>query len=328
MSKKLKKVLLEIRSWIIIIVIALLLKVTIVEAYIVPTGSMENTIMTGDFLIGSRLTYGTRTPDWIGIPYTDIGFYVPYIRFPEFKKPTQGDIIIFRYPRDPFHKYVKRCVAGPGDTLEIKDRKLFVNGEEYPLSENGKFVYSEYPKDKNQPGIYLNKYGNKDHFSSISVPKTGQVYAINESTDWRFLLPIILMDGHTVTLENANARYEFTTTDPNDIYRRKGDVDVFDPYFPKGTLLNPWSPSIRETDFIHLHIDGVPVTDLKSYTVKQDYYWAMGDNRDDSLDSRFWGFVPHNNILGEALFVYFSLDLDHSSGFWIPRFNRVGTVLN
>lgn len=328
MSEKIKKVMLEIRSWVTIIIIALLLKVTIVEAYIVPTGSMENTIMTGDFLIGSRLTYGTRTPDWIGIPYTDIGFYVPYLRFPEFKRPSQGDIIIFRYPRDPFHKYVKRCIAGPGDTIEIQDRQLFVNGDEYPLSENGKFVYSEFPKGKKQPGIYLDRYGNKDNFSSITVPKKGDVFPIDENTDWRFLLPIIIMDGHTATLENAAVRYEFSTTDPNDLYRRKGSADVFDDYFPKGNMINPWSQSIRDTDFIHLHIDGVSIRDMKTYTVKQDFYWAMGDNRDDSLDSRFWGFVPHENILGEALFVYFSLDLDHPSGFWVPRFNRVGTVLD
>jgi len=328
LPNKIRKILLEIRSWITIIIIALLLKVTIVEAYIVPTGSMENTIMTGDFLIGTRLAYGTRTPDWIGIPYTDIGIYIPYFRFPEFKRPTQGDVIIFRYPRDPHHKYVKRCVAGPGDTIEIKDRKLYVNDEEYPLPDNGKFVYSEYPKGKEQPGIYLGKYGNKDHFKSIHVPKKGDIFTIDKNTDWRFLLPLIIMDGHEATLESHSVRYKFTTTDPMDLYRRKGDREVFDPYFPKGKLLNPWSPSIRDNDFSHIQIDGIPIRDINTYTIKQDYYWAMGDNRDDSLDSRFWGFVPHNNILGEALFVYFSLDLDRPSGFWIPRLSRVGTVLN
>ena len=98
---------------------ALLLKVTLIEAYIVPTGSMEKTIMIGDFLIGNRFVYGMRTPDWIGIPYTDIGFDIPYFRFPKFREPKQGDIIIFKYPRDPHLKNVKRCIAEPGDTLHI-----------------------------------------------------------------------------------------------------------------------------------------------------------------------------------------------------------------
>ena len=70
-------------------------------------------------------------------------------------------------------------------------------------------------------------------------------------------------------------------------------------------------------------MDGVPITDIKSYEVKKDYYWAMGDNRDDSLDSRYWGFIPRDYILGEALFSWFSINL--KTGF--PRFNRIGNVI-
>ena len=70
-----KSIISEAKAILWIILSVLLIKVTILEAYIVPTGSMENTIMTGDFLIGSRYVYGMRTPDWLGIPYTDIGFY-------------------------------------------------------------------------------------------------------------------------------------------------------------------------------------------------------------------------------------------------------------
>ena len=100
MNERTEKVIKEARSWITIIIIALLLKVTIIEAYIVPTGSMENTIMTGDFLIGNRFVYGMRTPDWIGIPYTDKGFKIPYYRFPKFKEPSKGEVIIFKYPQN------------------------------------------------------------------------------------------------------------------------------------------------------------------------------------------------------------------------------------
>ena len=105
---KQSKIYKEFRSLSILVIIAFFLKATLVEAYIVPTGSMENTIMTGDFLIGSRFVYGMRTPDWVGIPYTDIGFDVPYIVFPKFREAEQGDIIIFKYPRDTHQKYVKR----------------------------------------------------------------------------------------------------------------------------------------------------------------------------------------------------------------------------
>jgi signal peptidase I len=323
MSPKIHKFLKEVRSLATIILIALLLKVTIVEAYIVPTGSMENTIMTGDFLIGNRFVFGMRTPDWIGIPYTDIGFNVPYLRFPEFRKPQPGDVLIFKYPRDPYHKYVKRCIAGPGDTIKIVARHVYVNGQEYPLPKQGKYIAPILPPNFKQQDIFLGTQGNKDYFNPLRIPQKGDVIALNDSTNWQYVLPLILMDGHTATLEKGKIKYRFTMTDPNDLYRRKKSQEVYQDYFPNGDLLTPWSQAIRQADFRFLRIDGIPVSDWKTYTVEQDYYWAMGDNRDDSLDSRYWGFVPEANILGEALFVYFSLDLDT----WVPRLHRIGTVI-
>jgi len=131
MQIKKNRILAEIRAIIIIVIIVLTIKVTLVEAYIVPTGSMENTIMTGDFLIGSRFVYGMRTPDWLGIPYTDIGFSIPYFKFPKFKIPKKNDILIFKYPRDKYVKYVKRCLGGPGDTLLIDAKKVYVTRRKY-----------------------------------------------------------------------------------------------------------------------------------------------------------------------------------------------------
>jgi signal peptidase I len=76
-------------------------------------------------------------------------------------------------------------------------------------------------------------------------------------------------------------------------------------------------------NFEYLYIDGIPISKWKGYELKQNYYWAMGDNRDDSLDSRYWGLIPEDFILGEALFAYFSLDLRT----WLPRFDRIGTII-
>lgn len=323
MKEKTEKVIKEVKSWGTIIIIALLLKVTIIEAYIVPTGSMENTIMTGDFLIGNRFVYGMRTPDWIGIPYTDKGFSIPYIRFPKFKEPAPGEVIIFKYPHDIHHKYVKRCIAGPGETIEIINREVYVNSELVPLSENGKFSGPLLTADYQQQDLFLPNNGNKDFFSKIQIPQAGDTVLIDQNTDWRYWLPVILYDGHEATLKNNAVEYQFTTIDPNDLYRRKGKPFVYDDYYPQGNLLNPWMGSINEADFSFLHIDGISISDMEYYIVEQDYYWAMGDNRDDSLDSRFWGFVPEDYILGEALFIYFSLDLKS----WIPRLNRVFTYI-
>ncbi len=320
-----RKLISETKAIVFIVLTVLLVKVTVLEAYIVPTGSMENTIMTGDFLIGSRFVFGMRTPDWIGIPYTDIGFFIPYIKFPEFKIPKTGDVLIFKYPRDKYVKYVKRCVAGPGDTLIVQEKKLYVNGVEIPMWDNGKYLTAPMQKNFKQADIFLSSETNinKDNIGPIYVPKSGDVFQIHGETNWRFLLPIILMEGHTATLKNNEVEYNFTLQDPNELFRRKGKEDVYENYFPKGPLLTPWSKAIKDKDFQFLVIDGIPSSEWTEYKISQNYYWAMGDNRDNSLDSRYWGYIPENNILGEALFTYFSLDLES----WTPRWDRIGTVL-
>ena len=320
-----EKIISELKAIVYIILTVLLVKVTVLEAYIVPTGSMENTIMTGDFLIGSRFVYGMRTPDWIGIPYTDIGFFIPYIKFPEFKIPEKGDILIFKYPRDKYVKYVKRCVAGPGDTVKVVDKQLFVNSQVVPMWENAKYLTAPMQKIYKQPDIFLSSDNNinRDNLGPIYVPKKGDKYSINSETNWRLLLTLMIMEGNQATLKNGEVEYTFTLQDPSEIYRRKGKQSVYDDYFPNGNLITPWSKAIKEEHFNFLLVNGKPVNEITEYVLTQNYYWAMGDNRDDSLDSRYWGFIPENNILGEALFTYFSIDLDS----WKPRWERIITIL-
>ena len=319
MNSKLSKILEEIRSLFILIVIVLTLKVTIFELYIVPTGSMENTIMTGDFLAGNRFVYGMRTPEWIGIPYTDYGFYIPSLKFPSFREPKRGDVIIFNFPRDIKQKYVKRCVAEPGDILQIIDKTLFINGQPQALPENGKFIMSTLSESFLQQDIFLGNLGNKDHFKTFRMPKKGDQIKISPENA-KLLLHLMLLDGHNLRLVNGNNNYTFTMTSPDELYRRKGSLEVFKPYFPEGDLLVPWSDNIPKGNLL---VDGKSISGMDFYTVERDYYWAMGDNRDDSLDSRYWGFVPRSHIIGEALFSYFSLDLKT----WIPRFDRIGTII-
>ena len=319
MNSKLSKILEEIRSLFILIVIVLTLKVTIFELYIVPTGSMENTIMTGDFLAGNRFVYGMRTPEWIGIPYTDYGFYIPSLKFPSFREPKRGDVIIFNFPRDIKQKYVKRCVAEPGDILQIIDKTLFINGQPQALPENGKFIMSTLSESFLQQDIFLGDLGNKDHFKTFRMPKKGDQIKISPENA-KLLLHLMLLDGHNLRLVNGNNNYTFTMTSPEELYRRKGSLEVFKAYFPEGDLLVPWSDNIPKGNLL---VDGKSISGMDFYTVERDYYWAMGDNRDDSLDSRYWGFVPRSHIIGEALFSYFSLDLKT----WIPRFDRIGTII-
>ena len=128
-----KNIIKEIKSLFVLILAVLFLKETVVELYIVPTGSMEKNILRGDMLIGSRYIYGMKVPQKIWIPFTAISIptFLPEYRFPAFKEIERGDVVVFEYPRDNVYKYVKRCIGLPGDSLKIEDRKVFVNNEEY-----------------------------------------------------------------------------------------------------------------------------------------------------------------------------------------------------
>ena len=212
---------------------------------------------------------------------------------------------------------------------KIVDKALYVNSQKISMWEHGKFLGPSIDKKYNQPDIFLSSdiNVNRDHLGPIYVPKKGDVFSIHEETNWKYLLPLLLMEGNTATLENNGKSYHFTLQDPNEIFRRKGKEAVFDEYFSEynqnGKLITPWNPAFKNAHFKYLMINGEPASLMNEYKLKQNYYWAMGDNRDDSLDSRYWGFVPENFILGEALFTYFSLNLNT----WIPRWDRIGTVL-
>ncbi len=267
----------ELRSLGIIVLIALALRATVVEAYIVPTGSMEKTIMIGDFLIGNKFVYGMRTPDWLGIPYTRLGFGIPWLRFPAFRQPRSGDVVIFKYPHGPQDKYVKRLVAGPGQTVEIRERETLVAEKPFNHPEHLQFLERKsQPKDWIDPNIFPRGNGNKDNYGRLLVPSRGDT--LSAVHDRAVLWYVARMDGHT-------------------------------PHLVGNQIL----------------VDDQPIT---HYVVEQDYYFMMGDNRDQSYDSRFWGFVPHDHILGEALFVYFSLDFKRFPFITWNRLKRIGSVIH
>jgi signal peptidase I len=304
-------------------IIVYFLKMSVLGAFLVPTGSMENTILPGDFLFGNQIIYGLRTPDWIGIPWTDVGYDLPSYRFPALKKIEQGDIVIFKFPRDKETLYVKRCIARPGDTLQIIARGVYVNGIEFPLPPQGKYTDSMLPEDYRQQDIFLINKGNRDFLGPLIIPKKGDVLELNRDSDWKITLQLIILDGHKVTINQGSIEYtKVTVMDPREVYRRKESASVFKD-FQHGKLINPWDPRLTNEFYQYIHVDGKPITGMKSYTVEQDYYWMMGDNRDNSLDSRIWGFVPRRYIKGRALLTFMSIDLKK----WLPRFSRFATIL-
>jgi signal peptidase I len=251
-----------------IIVSVLILRATVIEAYNVPTGSMETTIKIGDFILGNKFIYGIRTPDWIGIPWTNYGFSVPYYRLPGFEQPKTGDVVIFRYPNDkwpglqigphdPSLNYIKRCIAGPGQSLEIIEKDVFIDGVQFDLPEHGRASkLNVYDDEYAERMIFPRGIGNRDYFGPLHIPAAGDTLVFSE-VNLDHAVNVISLEGHEVT------------------------------------------PGISG----QLKIDG---ESAESYICEQNHYFMMGDNRDNSHDSRYWGLVPESNIIGEAIVTYLS----------------------
>ena len=233
----------------------------------IPTGSMEGTILVGDFVLVNKFIYGSSSPKYI--PFTEVE--IPYFKFPAIKDPKAGDIVVFEYPGDRDLlvakergvNYVKRCIGMPGDTIEIIDKVIFVNGKENWIPPNIRYLspYSK-PKGMLHPGIFPpGMPWNEDNYGPLVVP----------------------YEGYKIRLARDNVEQWRTTID------------------------REYGKRVVEVKNNVVTIEGVPVS---SYTFKKNYYFMMGDNRDDSLDSRFWGLVPRDLVVGEAFITLFSWDRD------------------
>ena len=316
----------EIKSLFVLILAILFLKETVVELYIVPTSSMEKNILRGDMLIGSRYIYGMKVPQKIWVPFTAISIptFLPDYRFPAFKEVERDDVVVFEYPRDNVYKYVKRCIGLPGDKIKIINRSVFVNNEEYLLPNGGQFL-SENPTSESyiDESIFMN-LGNKDNLKELIIPSKGDIYNIDEDMNWELVIPLLLFEGNKVELVFNDQKLTFTNEDPYDLYRRTGDREVFDDFVPQpnASLINPWMSLMKKEYLKYLKINDLSINDIDTYTLKQNYYWMMGDNRDNSEDSRFWGFVPKSHILGQPVITWFSLDLEN----YLPRLSRIGNI--
>ena len=351
----------KVREWwdaiLFAVVAATLIRWLIMEAYTIPTPSMENSLLVGDFLFVSKFHYGTRTTTTpLQVPlthqkiwFTNIPSYLEWIKLPQYRLPgishvKRNDVVVFNvpprglnegidYPVDLKTNYIKRCVAVPGDTLVIKDKQVYTNGDAlenhpqmqysylvtsdgpinernltklelgpedysvYGRQEDGKFVYlmwltaEKVAEIKKLPYIKSIEEENKNEDDGL-IPYssyydwsggTGKKYSSWSADSFGPLW--IPKKGATISINDSTLAYYGTTIK---LYDHNKDVKI-------------------EGD--KLIIDGKEVT---AYTFKQNYYFMMGDNRHNSLDSRFWGFVPEDHIVGKAFFIWLSIDKNAS----------------
>lgn len=260
-------------------------------SFVVPTGSMESTVLAGEFLFVNKFVFGPSTPQII--PFVNMP--LPYYKLPPIVAPRQGDVIVFVFPGNrevvkptAFEYYLKRCVATAGDLLQIKGGRVFVNGTEYTLPEHAQFMgwtpeQRAMVCDADREATFPPGKGyTRDDYGPIRIPKKGDVI--------------------TLTPENFHEWAVFIGREGHDV---NGDLRT---------------------------IDGKPAT---SYTVARDYVFGMGDNRDNSLDSRFWGFIPEEDVVGTPMIVYWSLPVETPDGRRLTfsqrlkniRWGRIGTII-
>lgn len=217
----------------------LVIRFFLVQAFKIPTGSMENTLLVGDFLLVNKMVYGATTPR--RLPLLDVE--LPNIRFPAFEIPKRGDIVVFEYPLDHSLDFVKRCVAVSGDTVEMRDKVLYIN---------------HVPQDES----YV-------RHTDPGVVRSEDLGAESKKMQWQY--------SYLVEEEKKKLNGDYRPTRDN-----------------FGPLVVP-----------------------------ENKYFCLGDNRDASSDSRYWGFVDRELIKGKPMILYFSWDNNN----WFPRFNRIGQII-
>ncbi len=369
------------REWIdaaiFAIVAATLIRTFIFEAYTIPTGSMEKTLLVNDFLFVSKLTYGPRIPNTpLAVPFVhhtvpglntksySESIYIPYTRW--FAEPVKrNDVVVFNFPagdtltkerdsQDPYYdilrreemmtgnkeqarqnvwdqftiqtrpvdkreNYIKRCVAVSGDTLQLRDGILYINGQKAivpPHSATDYFVKTNRiigEDELREAGINLNNDEQSPDFD-LAGSNAYKINLTEEEAEKMKKIPGVESVTKNIGAENYGPVWPFDN-------QFHWTVDNFGPVWvpKKGATIQLTPQNIamyKRAIFVYennsweerdgkIFINGEEAT---SYTFKMDYYWMMGDNRHRSQDSRYWGFVPEDHVVGSAWMIWMSYD--------------------
>ncbi len=319
---------------------ALIIRTFFFEAYRIPTPSMEKSLLVGDFLLVSKMDYGPRTPMAIGIPFTSIhipGLTLPWFRIPGFENVERYDVVVFNYPIDhdvisAKTNYIKRCIGLPGDTLSIKNKIVYIDGKPaktFPTMEET-YVVTVKERLRLSPARVQQIGGKIFRMTNDGKYIVDMTRAVaNQMKTWPEIASVVPNAYPQDYNEFANSRFTFSRgiTGIRDWF-----PPVVVPYKGETVHLTDKNWNLYENiveryehnkvsklgnDFT---INGVKTNE---YTIKQNYYFMMGDNRDNSEDSRYWGFVPYDHIVGKAFIVYFSWDKNRM----LPRFGRIFHII-
>lgn len=408
----------SVMSWVDAIVFALVavyfVNLYFFQNYQIPTSSLEKSLLVGDYLFVSKMSYGPRTPNTPltmpltqhTMPVTGTKSYLEWIKWdykraPGFGKVKRGDIVVFNYPTgdtvmlnmqatdiyseayrlanshyasanvnmdsltrkeqrqiydayyaygrqfieshpevygkivvrpvDRRENYVKRCVGLPGDTLEIRDKIIYIDGKPEKQPENVQFNYYVYTNGMPIPDDLFNELGISMDDRANHTPD-GTLYCLPLTTNMYNRLK-----ANKKIINRIEPEPEMGSADlfPQNLYK-KWDRNNYGPIWipQRGATLTLTDDNLPlyercitayEGNRLEVRNDGIYINGTKTdkYTFKMDYYWMMGDNRHNSADSRYWGFVPEDHIVGKPLVVWLSLDKDKGWFSGKIRWNRI-----
>jgi signal peptidase I len=345
-----------LRFWIVAIVVITTVKAFLITPFQIPSESMQRTQLVGDFLFVSKLHYGARTPNTIGIPFTNIylkGIEFPQTRLPGFSEIQRGDVAVFNYPyhtdlvsgevfpvtipierRAPF---IKRIVGMPGDTLALLDKRLYINGRPGPqwpgVMNDRRVVWTDRAQRLREE--FMAEHGI-EYARGYEQMLPDQQVAVNATEEAAEALKALPSVADVVPLSVPEGQ------GGNEIFPRGAPFnrDHYGPFLvPAEGMTVPLTVQTwplmelvvnryerrrltREGD--RFLLDGEPAL---AYTFAQNYYFMMGDNRDHSFDSRYWGIVPEDHVVGKAVLTFFSLNKEGGGSLFdtkwpIFRFDR------
>ena len=387
------------------IIAATLVHTYVMQPYTIPTSSLEKTLLVGDYLFVSKFHYGARVPTTTiatpmlhdSIPTAIISEkntksylnkpLLPYLRIPGFQKIKRNDIVVFNWPVDtlvhwmdpskgtdfkPLDKktnYVKRCVGIAGDTLEVRDGYVYINGKQNILPDRAKLqFYNKVYSEKGLSTQKLLRYTDKEFERKFIINFTSQNqfekvmrYATNNPEkikDNQFIIttsdegvPQWIINGYRLDIKEISTKIRKAniTDEIAAKLRKDSEVDsvvkVINPKGNKGNNMFPQTTNLswntdnygpiyipKKGTTVPLNMNSIPfyeriIDDYEnnqlevigehifvngkkstSYTFKQDYYWMMGDNRQNSLDARSWGYVPFDHVVGKPVLIWFSIN--------------------